>query len=156
MGERIKCNFFFIRPTKVSRDKIDRRVLVRVISLERWKKNFHENYNRWKETFNWNDPYDKFFQCLLESKLLDIFGHKFIVLKTKFNQVSDSGWPRSLLFILLYLFSSPGRRPCELLPNLASVIVVNNFQNSSPLTPLDQLNPNLVWMCLVVSCIELL
>ena len=42
--------------------------------------------------------------------------------------------------------------------HLASVVVIvlNNFQNSSPLTLHDQLEPNLVWMFLWVSCVEMM
>ena len=45
-----------------------------------------------------------------------------------------------------YLFSSPGRRPCELLPSLGirrSPLSLTIFQNSSLLILLDQLKSNL-------------
>ena len=56
-------------------------------------------------------------------------------------------------------FSSPGQRPCELLPSLGvrhRLSLSTIIQNSSPLKLLDLLEPNLVWMFLGVSCIELM
>ena len=55
------------------------------------------------------------------------------------------------------IFSWPGQRPCELLPSLGfrrrrPHCLLTIFQKSSPLTLLDQLEPNLVWMFLGVSC----
>ena len=60
------------------------------------------------------------------------------------------------------LFSSPGRRRCELLPSLgvcchrSSLSSLTIFRHSSPMTLLDQLDQNLVWMFFGVSCTALM
>ena len=68
-------------------------------------------------------------------------------------------WNLVVKFIKDPFISSPGQRPGELLPSLGVQhrrLSLTIFQNSSPLTLLDQLEPHLVWMFLRVCCIELM
>lgn len=88
----------------------------------------------------------------------DLYDWWYSLKEQEFCQLAS----RQIRFLhFLFFFCSPTSKDhmSEPLPSVASVVVIliiNNLKKFSPLTLLDWLDSNLVWMFLQVSCLEMM